>query len=1036
MSLTSASTLVRRARHSGAAPSGSLASLGGALVARRHHRQQLRGFRFGRLWSSYLEQDFHRDACRHRSLRYKYAETLSRRLSWEKPSVAENAKSALKQIAYNYWSPGRRGIQAGERYMNTDASPKTPDNPEGIRPGQNIEDAERAPLEHLLFGNKRAKKNRRAGAGQGAPTSPLEQGITSYTIDPITNRKVPKKSTDNSYTASGRGVEIPIRTFKPYRSQFAPFKAPEVEEEQAPVFYDGPPPEAELKKYGQVQIDAEPWDSKTKTAGEQGKRSDSNYGAPSSSGLLDALKWEHREVSWHQNDIIASASGASAIGLWSSHSHAAEYPDLHKYRPVMENDERIFDKSQTYDYTDLDRYTAVRYREPDGKLPEEEQVQEYRDLDKYGAVRAHEPDGKYKMQPEPPSDPQELNKYGAVRSHEPDGKYKREPEPPTDPQELSKYGAVRFREPDGSYKLEPEIPADPQELSKYGAVRSHEPDGKYKLEPESSAGPQELSKYGAVRSHEPDGKYKEEAPLQKYDDLDKYGAFRSHEPDGRYAAYYAEPFLDPAELAHYSKPVMSHEPDGKYAANYVEPRPDSEELAQYSKPFLSHEPDGKYAASYAEPKPDEVELGKYQAFRSHEPDGKYAASHITTTPDPDDLAGYGPFRSHEPDGKYAAEAASASEAADLGNHEAFSYEDSEAIPPYEETQPSKNAPDLEGYKAVQIDEPHRPQPTLAEEGYTAELGKYQAVRWNEPDGKPTDLKTSSRALFDYDLKSEASLEKTPYRKMVEELMARSATESGVAHELQASGKREIEGIAEPAPEGHKPRSTPTDKGMEVDTALPVQTTKPAEPNLYKILVYDPTMQCIEVAETTSVVPDSSSPLTPAEVLLRMSNPARFFPHFAPLQAQGFEIVSGSGDVLIFRKVREAVPRAQQPEETSSVTTETVTTHTAVNPIDKTGGRLDYTVAASRFASPTGFVNYDLPPPAAAPTERFESGINVRREEPVFSGRKTESGKREHRSLPKRAVVGAAWLAGISYSLGVVGEYFRTGGTDGKGPKGL
>jgi len=207
------------------------------------------------------------------------------------------------------------------------------------------------------------------------------------------------------------------------------------------------------------------------------------------------------------------------------------------------------------------------------------------------------------------------------------------------------------------------------------------------------------------------------------------------------------------------------------------------------------------------------------------------------------------------------------------------------------------------------------------------------------------------------------------------------------------------------------------------------------PTLYKVLVYDPTMQCIDVAETTSIVTDSNTPLTPAEVLLRISNPAKFLPHFGPLQAQGFEIVSGAGDVLIFRKVREGLPEVSHSGTVSHSTAETVAAPSpnrpAINPIDMMGGPRDYTVAASRFASPTGFVNYDLPPP------RFDSNIDVRREEPVFSGAKEKSSNEGKKtSLPKRIALGALWVGAASYSVGVVGEYFKTGGADGKGPKGL
>ncbi|KAI8964412.1 hypothetical protein F5Y11DRAFT_316252 [Daldinia sp. FL1419] len=206
-----------------------------------------------------------------------------------------------------------------------------------------------------------------------------------------------------------------------------------------------------------------------------------------------------------------------------------------------------------------------------------------------------------------------------------------------------------------------------------------------------------------------------------------------------------------------------------------------------------------------------------------------------------------------------------------------------------------------------------------------------------------------------------------------------------------------------------------------------EPNRTTEPTVYKILAYDPTMQKINIAETTSVVPDQASPLSPAEVLLRLSNPTKFFPHFAPLQAEGFEIVSGSGDVLVFRQVRPLKTTSQGGTP-------------LVNPIDMMGKPAVLPNAAA-FVSPTGFVNYDVPQ-AEEETQApvFRSNIDVRREEPVFSGPKstTREEARAHskNSVGKRVLVGGAWVAGISYALGVVSEYFITGGTDGRGPTGF
>ncbi|KAI0097749.1 hypothetical protein GGR51DRAFT_460518 [Nemania sp. FL0031] len=214
-----------------------------------------------------------------------------------------------------------------------------------------------------------------------------------------------------------------------------------------------------------------------------------------------------------------------------------------------------------------------------------------------------------------------------------------------------------------------------------------------------------------------------------------------------------------------------------------------------------------------------------------------------------------------------------------------------------------------------------------------------------------------------------------------------------------------------------------------DLLQPKTTSQSAAPTVYKILAYDPTMQTINIAETSSVVPDLTSPLSPSEVLLRLSNPTKFFPHFAPLQAEGFEIVSGGGDVLVFRQVRPAKPIGQGGA-------------THVNPIDLMG-RSTAVPNAAAFVSPTGFVNYDMPRVEEELVERAyqaSRGRSVRREEPVFSGQKSSSGdkrgKKPRMNVGKRVIVGGVWVAGLSYALGVVTEYFATGGTDGKGPTGF
>ncbi|KAJ3556370.1 hypothetical protein NPX13_g10151 [Xylaria arbuscula] len=230
---------------------------------------------------------------------------------------------------------------------------------------------------------------------------------------------------------------------------------------------------------------------------------------------------------------------------------------------------------------------------------------------------------------------------------------------------------------------------------------------------------------------------------------------------------------------------------------------------------------------------------------------------------------------------------------------------------------------------------------------------------------------------------------------------------------------EIDGI--PSPEPNKSQDQ--------------KVAQPDEPNVYKVLAYDPVSQTINIAETTSVVPDLASPVSPTEVLLRLSNPTKFLPHFAPLQEEGFEIVSGGGHMLVFRQVRPA-----------KVASHDGTPY--VNPIDMMG-RSSAVPNAAAFVSPTGFVNYDIPRVEEELAEpSTEPNVNTRRtrsEGAASSGKTSSFGDGKKRSeksrtsrmnLGERVIVGGAWVAGISYALGVVIEYFHTGGTDGKGPTGF
>lgn len=206
------------------------------------------------------------------------------------------------------------------------------------------------------------------------------------------------------------------------------------------------------------------------------------------------------------------------------------------------------------------------------------------------------------------------------------------------------------------------------------------------------------------------------------------------------------------------------------------------------------------------------------------------------------------------------------------------------------------------------------------------------------------------------------------------------------------------------------------------------------PDVYKILVYNSKTETVDSADATSVVPDDMAVLTPAEAVTKLSNPAKFLPHFGPLQSQGFEIVSGEDDVLVFRKTRDATEPgtvflrgtryASLPEPKA--------TSPGVNPIDMMGSE-SVVPNTGNFASPTGYANY-------GELERGEKGVPKRKPPPPFRDASEVDYEEEAKGKRRpgvlwRASVGAVWVAGLAYGGSVVGDYFTTGGENGKGSRG-
>ncbi|KAI7494438.1 hypothetical protein KC367_g8006 [Hortaea werneckii] len=87
---------------------------------------------------------------------------------------------------------------------------------------------------------------------------------------------------------------------------------------------------------------------------------------------------------------------------------------------------------------------------------------------------------------------------------------------------------------------------------------------------------------------------------------------------------------------------------------------------------------------------------------------------------------------------------------------------------------------------------------------------------------------------------------------------------------------------------------------------PVSTIEWEHPPLYKVLAYDSGNDKFSTATTTTPAflgATVETPISIPQALSQLYQPARFVPHFAELQREGFQVIHGTRDLLVFKKVK-------------------------------------------------------------------------------------------------------------------------------------
>ncbi|KAI0406873.1 hypothetical protein F4802DRAFT_556444 [Xylaria palmicola] len=888
------------------------------------HPIQIRAFRFG-AWASCLDPVFHRALRRrHRALKPKYVDGIERVLSWHEHSLSEEHRLALKRAFDGLETPTTTTPRVNK---DEPSNPKTA-SPQPPRANHNFATEyvdprlTRAHLEPVIermhmryrappdiktqnamktselpFVNCTTENSGASKAARNKTDSTVQQ---DFVIDPITNRKVPRKQDG----PAREHLEPPTTTFKTYRSQFSPFAPPSLEPESLPVYSNDKRLASELNKYADIKLD-----------------------------------------DWPKTDTLASYDSARSLSHPETSAQVTDNPTPN---------------SEEYALNHLPLEDPVEDHDGPHEYPTTAPIKST--LKSPSSSKYHDVVDK--------TDSQGVSQLGSYQSFS---------KPDQLQSELQKYGPYMHNE-------EPLIHRTTRASKDAETSRATELPG-------LSTTFDDIQKYKNIGLHD----FKDQdQPFEQYGDLEKYKAFRLEHMD--IAAAEEKDVVEESLKEYDDKVEESRNPDSIYGGicgvSRTVPRmklPEGHVFSQQCQPWTK-----AGATDLAEEKSQEslhqqmdeliteidamdrqINSGLEKTRAKFTGSGGTDAAGIST--------GDRPCNFPVPSGL-----SSVVKDVFMGN-----------------------APDHPRYGSRLEPALTRNRRMSAMKGNRINLAFGGDLYSKEPQGLETSFSEECGGSHTMPLYRRTYGSEPGHVASASKLTAENEPQgpSDQSSDLYYHRDPEIDGI---------PRSGPPDGASNRSAA------QPNEPTVYKILAYDQTMQTVEIAETSSVVPDLASPLSPTEVLPRLSNPTKFFPHFAALQAEGFEIVSGSGDVLVFRQIRPAKTAAQGGAM-------------YVNPIDLMGSSAAVPNAAA-FVSPTGFVNYDIPLADESTNGASQSNTNRRQEGPKLGGQKSSSGndkgKKPRMHVAKRVIIGGTWVAGFSYALGVVSEYFSTGGTEGKGPSGF
>ncbi|KAG6021212.1 hypothetical protein E4U40_005452 [Claviceps sp. LM458 group G5] len=680
------------------------------------------------------------------------------------------------------------------------------------------------------------------------------------------------------------------------------------------------------------------------------------------------------------------------------------YQDLEKYASPDTSNDVAAAASSAPSYHDLEKYKPVEWNEPDGlreKTPEE-LSKNYDDLSKYGPATWNEPDGLPALTPEELSKKyDDLDRYGSVKWNEPDGLPALTPEEFSKKyDDLNKYGPVKWNEPNGLPELTPEeLSKQYDDLNMYKKpfrvqdtlLEAHEAaqqDATPRAEPIAA-------KVGRMEKRAPAD------PAKGYDDLDKYGPAKYNEPDGL-------PNPTPEELSknYQDLHLYSQYPNTGPDTPRIHPEEASkqyEDLRLYDDFPNTGPSEERIHPELASKQYDDLE--KYPSSGYEEADKTSHVHPEELTKDYQDLDEYRVSSLDAFDKKYPMHPEEASKAYDdLGAYEPVMHNESVAssLGPFEKTTDLQENTEPQTAADIRSDVLRRasrnsnrpifagnggkslPEEVAARRDTSTRSKSLPSQRFAAADSQPSTPPSALGHEAEEEVECASLDESFPSEKANETMKEQLALnrDSGTPDRmplLSATDRLEKTRLKEDPyskdPQGLEPSYTDEHAAPITSPAFTRHDqnrseaeTLEAQPVSYKVLAYDPSTQSISIAETSSGVSDTSTPASPADILPHVSNPSKFFPYFSQLQAEGYEIASGGGDVLVFRKVR----------------------------------------------------------PGTAASESVHHASVQQQWVHAGQGSGVKAGKKKKRSFGRKVVLGTAWVAGSAYVVSVAAEMFSTG----------